>query len=382
VSTKVLHLFSNTRWTGPAEPAVNLASALQDAGWDLTFAVGRAPRGRRNGVLEHARERDLPIRYGLVLGKHRNPLHDVPDARRLRRWLSEEPYEIVHAHMRKAHLIAGRAVRRRGVRPLIVRSCYEGEGPSARWERPLLQVGTDGLLLVSEMARRRVVNELGFPSERAWVVDSAVDVERFDPGRGLGGRREALGIAPDAFVVGIVARIQWRRRYDVFLEAIDRARLALPKLRAIIVGRGTNMKPIAVDPIEAMGLGDVVLLPGHHTGDDFVRTIASMDVKVYLVPGTDGSCRAAREAMAMGVPVIAARRGMLPELVEHGERGLVIDDTPENLANAIVALARDPESRRRMGEAARRYAHARFSLARQASRVGDIYRELMESRQQ
>ena len=84
----------------------------------------------------------------------------------------------------------------------------------------------------------------------------------------------------------------------------------------------------------------------------------------------------------MGVPVVAARRGMLPELVEHGERGLVIDDTPANLANAIVELARDPERRRCMGKAAQAYAQARFSLARQARAVGDIYRELMESGQQ
>ncbi len=52
---------------------------------------------------------------------------------------------------------------------------------------------------------------------------------------------ERLGIEPDAFVVGIVARVQWRRRFDVFIEAIDRARKKLPNLTALIVGRGGQM---------------------------------------------------------------------------------------------------------------------------------------------
>jgi glycosyltransferase involved in cell wall biosynthesis len=127
-----------------------------------------------------------------------------------------------------------------------------------------------------------------------------------------------------------------------------------------------------------MGLNDIIMLPGYQRGDDFVRTIASMDVNVYLVPGTDGSCRAVRETMAMGVPTIASQRGMLPELVGDDERGLVIDDTPQNLANAIIALANDRKRCISFGQHARRFAVEHFSLDRQAGIVGGIYRELME----
>jgi glycosyltransferase involved in cell wall biosynthesis len=82
--------------------------------------------------------------------------------------------------------------------------------------------------------------------------------------------------------------------------------------------------------------------------------------------------------MAMGVPVIAARRGILPELVADGERGLLVDDTPENLARAILTLARQETRRRTMGERAREYARNHFALSRQADIVGQIYRELAE----
>ena len=67
------------------------------------------------------------------------------------------------------------------------------------------------------------------------------------------------------------------------------------------------------------------------------------------MPGSDGACRAVREAMALGIPVIAARRGMLPEIVENNREGLIIDDSPENLADAMMTLVENPGIRQAMG---------------------------------
>lgn len=372
---RVLHLFSNWRWTGPAEPAVNLCAALQRHGRDVTFACGSAPGGCEPSVLVHARDRGLAVREGLTLGKHINPFHNYPDGRTLRRWLEDDGYGLVHCHLRNAHIVAALAGRAMARRPFVIRSSYDGHGPRGYWERRLLNELTDGLLVVSDAARDHVLRR-GFPADRVRAVHTAVDLERFDPGRGLGDLRARLGIAPDAFVVGIVARIQWRRRFHVFLEAIDRARRQLPGLKVLIVGRGTHMMPIAVEPVRRSGLGDTVVFPGYLTGDDYVRVLASMDVKVFLVPGTDGSCRAVREAMTMGVPVVAARRGMLPELVADGERGLIVDDTPSNLAGALLALGRAPARRAALGRAARRYALEELSLEHQADVVAAFYEQV------
>lgn len=373
---RVLHLFSNWRWTGPAEPAVNLACALMRSGWDVAFACGAAPHGRPNGVAQKAAERGLPLRSGLNLSKHMNPFTNYPDGWRLRRWLESEHFDFIHCHLRNDHVVAALAARRMPGRPIVVRSCYAGEGPHGYWEGRLAREFTDGLLVLSERARRQAVEGLRLPADRAWLFDTAVDLERFNPQRDLGDRRAEWGIAPNAFVVGIVARIQWRRRFHVLLEAIARAHAELPGLRAVIVGRGTHMDAIAVNPARKMGIANVVVFPGYQTGDDYVRALATMDVKVFLVPGTDGSCRAVREAMAMGIPVIASRRGMLPELVADGERGLVVDDTPDGLAAAILALARDRDRRRMLGANARQYAVQHFSLSRQAEVVGAVYNEL------
>jgi len=116
---------------------------------------------------------------------------------------------------------------------------------------------------------------------------------------------------------------------------------------------------------------------GYLAGDDYVGALAALDLKLFLVPGSDGSCRAVREALSMGVPVIAARRGMLPELVQHDETGLVIEDDPETLASAILSLLSAPERRRGMGAQARRVAEERFSFRRYAESIAEIYREAL-----
>jgi len=116
--------------------------------------------------------------------------------------------------------------------------------------------------------------------------------------------------------------------------------------------------------------------PGYRT-DDYVDFLAAADLKLFLVPGSDGTCRAVREAMALGKPVVASSRGMLPELVSHGVTGLVVEDTPDNLARAILLLAGQPDLRRKMGEAARESALRDFRPEKQAQQVGAFYEALL-----
>jgi glycosyltransferase involved in cell wall biosynthesis len=102
-----------------------------------------------------------------------------------------------------------------------------------------------------------------------------------------------------------------------------------------------------------------------------------MDIFVFLMAGSDGTARALREAMAMGKPVIVANRGMLPELVEDGVSGLVVNDTPEELAHAVLYLLHHPERREALGKAAYQKAHRDFPLDRQVEGVEKFYQEMI-----
>ena len=376
---RTLHLFSNHKLTGPAEPAVRLAGQLQTRGHEVVFAHP-APAQPDAGYIDSA-----AARYGLAtttqfeLRKHFNVLTIRRDARALARFLDNRAFDIVHCNLVNDHLTAALAARHARHRPKIVRTNHAAAPMRADLRtRFLFPRRADALIELSAAARDADVRRFRFPPGRCAVVDTAIELSRFDPGRERPDLRAAWGLAPEDFVVGIAARIQKRRRFDILLQAAAVARGQVPNLKLVIIGRGTHKETVAVRPARQLGLDEVTVFPGYLRGDDYVAALSALDVKVFLVPGTDGSCRAAREAMALGRPVIAARRGMLPELVTDGEDGLVVDDTPENLAGAMIELGKDAALRRRMGDAARRTALARFDPAKQAERVEQIYESLLE----
>jgi len=188
--------------------------------------------------------------------------------------------------------------------------------------------------------------------------------------------RQWLNLSPADYVVGIVARVQGHRRFNVLVEAAAAVMRVLPDFRLVIVGRGTDFDRILTRPARRAGVDRIARFPGYLTGDDYAGCLHALDAKVFLVPGSDGSCRAVREAMAMGVPVIAANRGMLPEIVADGVTGRIVRDVPGSLAKAIIEL-HDPLLRAMMAAAARDRARREFDIRIQAEQVERIYERLL-----
>jgi len=81
--------------------------------------------------------------------------------------------------------------------------------------------------------------------------------------------------------------------------------------------------------------------------------------------------------MALGIPVIAARRGMLPEIIENNREGIIIDDSPENLADAMLTLIENPGIRQAMGQNALQKAREEFDLIKQTKKIEAIYEEVL-----
>jgi glycosyltransferase involved in cell wall biosynthesis len=377
---RVLHLFANWKWTGPAEPAVNLAAALAQRGHEVTFVSGRPIADLPDRISEEAAARGLPVLRGLELSKHTRPLANRRDATTLARWLAEIRPDLLHCHTLNDHLVAARATRLAGASLPIVRSLYDGAVPrKSRRNRLALTRRTAMLLSASERVRRDTTERFGVPEDRTRTVEGAVDLARFDPRRPLPDLRVEFGIEPQDFVLGIVARMQPRRRFDVFFDALDRASVDVPRLRVLMVGRGTHMEKVAVERARRSLLGQRIVFTGYRSGDEYVATLRALHAKVFLWPGSDGSCRAVREAMAMGVPVLAARVGMLDEIVTDGEDGILLPHDPEALAHAVRRLALGLAERDEMAAGALATAKARFDLVRQAEHVEGAYRAVLSA---
>ena len=373
----VLHLFSNGKWTGPAELVLNLCRALREEGLSLDFACSPRTGSGFNKVQEEARKYGIEPLTFLHLPKHRHPLRNWQDIRSLRQHLQAKHYDLIHCHLDNDTLIALKATASMPHLP-VIRSSYEGVGFSHTRRHKKLVLLSNAIIEASERARHADQVQFSAAPEKFYVVDSAIDLQRFNPERALPDMRAQLGLDDGAFVLGIVARIQTHRHYDDLFKAFASFVAEVPEAVLLVIGRGTKQQELAFEPVRSLGLQEHVHFSGYLNQDNYVGALKAMDVGLFLTPGTDGTCRAVREKMAMGKAMICSDRGMLPEIVADHETGLVTDGSPEALLHAMRVLYEDTARRRAYSNAASTAAKSRFSMNAYASSVISIYKEVLD----
>lgn len=371
---KILHLSSDWKWTGPAAPLLGLALAQRRAGCRVELACPEPEAGAEDSLASRARAAGLPPLVELSRGRGWSWRRDRADAARLSSVVRAGDFDVFHTWHTRDHLLALRALigRRRGVGTRIVRSYRRAEAIRPwPWNRWLFGPGTDALLCVSPGTAEKN-RRLRGPRPLLGAF-GAVDLERFEPRSPNPAVRRALGIGPHERVIGIVARVQRERRFDLLLEAMRRLRRQLEDARLLIIGRGTNLDSIARQPAARLGLSDRVVFAGYRQ-EDYPDVLRAVDVFTLLVPGSDGTCRALLEAAACGLPAVVTRRGALPEIVADGRTGLVVAEAPDALSEAWRRLLGDARRRLEMGAAAHERARQLFAPGRLAEQVADLYR--------
>lgn len=376
---KILHLFSNWKWTGPAEHALNTARALSHTGHQVIFACAAPPPEAPESIAAVAQEAGIAPLTAFSLNKHFNVADNISDFFRLRSFLKREKVDLIHTHLTNDHFLAGVAAGLVGRTIPIIRTCYEGDGLKPRVKnRLLLRAATNGLIVISDQARSQIIKTYAVPEDAVWKVHVPVDLEKFNPAT-IHNNRQQYRLTDSDIVGGIVARVQKHRRFEVLLAALEMVVREFPQLKFMIIGRGTHIEEIAVKPSMRLGIRPNLIFTGYKK-DDYRETFACLNFKVFLMPGSDGACRAVREAMALGIPVIAARRGMLPEIIENNRNGIIIDDSPENLADAMLRLIENPGLRQALGRNAREKAQQEFDLVKQTKKIEAIYEHVLQRR--
>jgi glycosyltransferase involved in cell wall biosynthesis len=382
---KILHLFSDWKWTGAAEPVVNLCQALQERGNEVTLAYRRPPVEAAESLERGVKEKAFKGIDSFHLAPIAKPHHIfrlkdiISDIRGIARYIDEEGCDIVTFHNSHDHVVGGLGVRASKRYPPAIRMDHKRDSLKAdtmsRW---FFRRYTDGLITFSQRSKERLVRDLGFSPERVTKVATAVDLIKFDPHRKYKDMRPIFGIPPLSPVVGIVARFQRYRRTDILLEAMAQLIKTIPETRLLLVGHSSQMQESVIEPMERLGISSHVILAGYRK-DDYRDMLACMDVFCLLTPGSDGTARALREAMAMGKPAVVTNKGMLPELVHDRATGLVVQESPEAFYRALLTLLQDERLRRTMGQTAYEMAHREFRLERQAGEVEAFYRKILKA---
>jgi glycosyltransferase involved in cell wall biosynthesis len=199
---------------------------------------------------------------------------------------------------------------------------------------------------------RRVGESLvarGVPRERVVVVPNGVDTDLFSPDAvARPAARTKLGVADDAHVLAFVGRFSDEKRVGAFAEIVARVRGKVP-VRAIVVGEGEDERFLR-ERVAREGL-PIAIVP-RMPRSDLVGLYAAADL-VVLTSTVEGMPMVVLEAMATGCPVAVTDVGDVRRIVEPGRNGFVAPvDSPEDLAEAIVAAALEPGRLERMRESA------------------------------
>jgi L-malate glycosyltransferase len=342
------------------------------------------PSGELDGAARRAGVRVLSIPESQVTfrltWRHSGPamMRMLAAAWRLRRIVARERPAILHANSVRAGLIAILALLRT---PLVVH-CRDvlPDGRVGRAIRWVVLARADRVVAISRHVARRFAGP-GWRARKVRVVDNAVDVGRFDPGRiDRSMARASLGVRARP-VLSVIAQITPWKGQDLAIRVLEALGDAAPDAVLLIAGRPkfvaqtTRYDNLAYER-DLHELANNPRLDGrvHFLGerDDPERVLAATDV--LLVPSIEEPFgRTIIEAMAMGVPVAAGRDGGPAEIVRDGTDGLLVDGRdPARWAVAVAQLLNWPADRRR---AARGHAGERFSASRHARVMLEVYNE-------
>lgn len=383
---RVLQAITRMMVGGAQLTALQTAERLSRTDYRCELLTG-PQTGPEGDLLSVARD-VVPTTILPTLVREVHPWHDARALKDARRFLASQgrlgdPFQVVHTHVSKAGAIVRQAARSVHT-PVIVHTAHgwQWTNPSQgvlnrimvateRWAARF----TDLILVVSEQDREKgLAAGVGIPTQYR-LVESAIDLEAFDPSRVRGTTvRNELAIPHGVPVVGTVGRFAYPKEPEVMLEAARRLLAAHSSLHFVYAGHGPDRERVLAR------FPDLVAHPRMHLPGlrrDVPELLALLDV--FLLSSTlEGLARTVVEALAMGIPVVSTPAGGVPEVVIDSVTGrLVPFADPEALAQATLALLDAPEVAAAWGAEGSRRVRLRFDVNRMVAAIEDIYRELL-----
>jgi glycosyltransferase involved in cell wall biosynthesis len=220
------------------------------------------------------------------------------------------------------------------------------------------------------------VRALGYRT-RLWTIPLAVDIAQLRAPVDPSDLMARIGVPPDAQLVTFVGRITQKKGVDLLVDAFRTVAPQMPNTHLVLAGPDDEgIGAAAMQRIEAAGLVDRVTFPGTVVGRD--KRALLQRSQVFVLPSADESFgMAVAEAMAVGCPVVVSTSVAIQDAVRSAGAGIVADRTAGAIAAAIFTILSVPGEAEAMRSAARQASDASFSLARLATDLDSMYRDVV-----
>lgn len=387
---RVAHVITRLILGGAQENTLYTAIGQHlDPRFDVTLVCGIDEAGEGNMFAE-ARRAGVRAVVLPSLVREIRPYTDVKGFFQLYRFLRRGTFTIVHTHSSKAGILGRLAARAAGV-PVVVHTIHGvafHEFQSA-WKNAvyvalerLCAPLSDRIISVSQrLSEAAVARGIGRAGQHTTIF-SGIDLDVFLTVRDrltVEEARRQAGIPADVPVVGKVARLFPLKGHEQFLAAAAAIAREVPGVHFLLVGDGPLRDELQREA-DALGIGDRLVLVGRVPPEAVGDYMQAMDVVVHTSL-REGIARVLPQAGAVGKPVVTFDLDGAPEVIRDGVSGYLVPALDvAAIAERTVELLRDPERRRRFGEAGRAFAAEHFSVERMVARIGALYFELLQQR--
>jgi glycosyltransferase involved in cell wall biosynthesis len=293
--------------------------------------------------------------------------------RRMGSYLRRQNIRLVHTFDVPTTLLGVFTARFFGV-PTVLSSQRAYRDLTSRMFRHILRLAdrtVDGIVVNCEAMRRHLCEDEGVPGSLIHLCYNSIDTGRFSPGP----RWRPPGLEAASLVIGTICVLRPEKGLPVLLDAFARVRGARPSLKLLIVGSGPIL-PELVARARDLGIReDCVFQPAV---SDVPHWLHALDV--FVLPSrSEALSNSLMEAMAAGTCVVASRVGGNPELVQHGQTGLLFaPDDVEDLGASLCRLIQDGPLRESLARAATRFVSTNFSRRAVVARMEAIYTGFLE----
>jgi len=382
---RICHVITRLIIGGAQENTVLTCRGLAERGHDVTLIAGEET-GPEGSLWDKAEEAGCELIRLPAMGRAVSPVQDLLARRELRRTFRRLRPDVVHTHSSKAGILGRSAARAANV-PVIVHTIH---GMSFNRTQPRLVRGmyrfleqraasyTTHFVAVADAMIEQAVAAGIAPRERFSTIRSGIETERFTPRPDERARhRRAWGVADDEIVVGTIARLFENKGYEETLAAMPLAAARSQRLRFVWIGDGAH-RPRYEAELRTNGLRQRTHLLGLVQPEQIPSLLNGLDVLVHA-SRWEGLPRAVVQALLMQVPAVSFDNDGAPEVVIHGETGLLVRyDDVAGLADAIVQLAMDPSLRKRLGECGRTRCLSMFDWRTMVQELHRLYNRLMD----
>ena len=312
-----------------------------------------------------------------------HPLKDFLALRKIENLFREQKPDVVHTHSGKAGIIGRLAARRAGV-PLILHTIH---GPSFgnfqnafanfifRAAERRAARATDHFIVVADaMKEQYLAAGIGRP-EQYTKIFSGFPLEPFLAAQNDLDLRKQLGIAPDDFVVGKIARLFKLKGHDDLFAAAPELVRRNPKIKFLLVGDGEwrgRFEKMAADA----GLRNHFIFTGLVSPGEVPKFVGIMDALVHLSL-REGLPRALPQALAAAKPVVAYDCDGAREICLDGRTGFLLK--PGDLAgltNRLAQLADDSALRHKLGQSGQDFVRQNFAVEKMVDAIYHLYLKL------